>query len=42
MKKSFADMIIGIVLLVSNKKDKKWTEEINARNAAQGVGGTRL
>lgn len=32
-------LIIGIVLLVSNKKDKNWTDEINARNAAQGIGG---
>lgn len=31
-------LIIGIVLLVSNKKDKKWVDEINARNAAQGIG----
>ncbi len=32
-------LVIGIVLLVSNKKEKKWTDDINARNAAQGVGG---
>ena len=32
-------LIIGIVLLVSNKKDKKWTDEINARNASMGMGG---
>lgn len=31
-------LIIGIVLLVGNKKDKKWTDEINARNAALGIG----
>lgn len=31
-------LIIGIVLLVSNKKDQKWTDEIKARNAAQGIG----
>ncbi len=32
-------LIIGIVLLVSNKKDKQWTDQINARNASMGVGG---
>lgn len=31
-------LIIGIVLLVGNKKDKKWVDEINARNAAMGIG----
>lgn len=31
-------LIVGIVLLVSNKKDQKWTDEIKARNAAQGIG----
>lgn len=31
-------LIIGIVLLVNNKKDKKWVDEINARNASQGIG----
>lgn len=34
-------LIIGIALLVSNKKEKKWTDDINARNAAQGIGGQR-
>ena len=32
-------MIIGIVMLVTNKKDKKWVDDINARNASQGIGG---
>ena len=32
-------LIIGIVLLVTNKKDKQWTDQINARNASMGVGG---
>lgn len=31
-------LVIGIVLLVSNKKDKQWTDDIKARNASQGVG----
>lgn len=31
-------LIVGIILLVGNKKDKKWVDEINARNAAQGIG----
>lgn len=31
-------LIVGIILLVNNKKDKKWVDEINARNAAQGIG----
>ncbi len=34
-------LIVGIVLLVNNKKDKKWTDEINARNAAQGIGNVQ-
>ena len=32
-------LIIGIVMLVTNKKDKKWVDDINARNASQGIGG---
>lgn len=31
-------LIIGIIMIVNNKKDKKWIDEINARNAAQGIG----
>lgn len=34
-------IVIGIVLLVSNKKDKQWTDQINARNASQGIGGAQ-
>jgi len=34
-------LIGGIVMLVNNKKDKKWTEEIKARNAMQGVGNVQ-
>ena len=26
-------------MLVTNKKDKKWVDDINARNASQGIGG---
>lgn len=35
-------LIIGIVMLVSNKKDKKWVDEINTRNAAQGINGAPM
>lgn len=35
-------LIIGIVMLVSNNKDKKWSDEIKARNAAQGIGGAQF
>lgn len=31
-------LIVGIVLIVTSHKDKKWTEEINARNAQLGIG----
>ena len=34
-------LIVGIVLLVNNHMDKKWTDEINARNAAQGIGNVQ-
>ncbi len=34
-------LIVGIVLLVTNKKDKDWTDQINARNAAHGIGNVQ-
>ena len=35
-------LIIGIVMLVNNNKDKKWVDEINTRNAAQGINGAPM